>query len=280
MYSSLASPGSILPNILDVAQEHGLSLGNRTSRPDEVRVCCPFCGDSKYHLYLNTDKQVFNCYRCGEKGGVVRFISLLSGEQETEVLCRLKNKTGRKSQAKRKKLHPATSLNTFQLREIGYEARPYWSVFFKETPNLAKEYADNVWQDWQEFLSREKQLALRNLYIALKENKYGEEVEKIKARSKEIGVDLLTPCLNAYSEPFPDKWALEAKDSATMWLAMCVMPDEEPVDSLIEKASMLLEVGYKSLKNLPIAVGIIKRWSKITKTNLLTSSVENLKKTS
>jgi len=279
MYSSLASSGSILPNILDVAQEHGLSLGNRTSRPDEVRVCCPFCGDSKYHLYLNTDKQVFNCYRCGEKGGVIRFIALLTGCGETEVIEQLKP-TSKKTKKSKKKNHPATMLNTFQLKQIGYNSRPNWDEFFKKDPSHAIEYADSLWNEWQDFLNREKRLALRNLYIALKENRYGKEVEKIRERSKEIGVDLLMPCLNAYSEPFPEKWALEAKASATMWLATTLNPEEQSTEQLIDKATLLIKTGFENVSTLPVAVGIVKNWSQKTKTDLLSPAMERVKKIS
>jgi len=40
----------------------------------ENRFCCPFCmifgkdKDFKYHLYVNIDKKVFHCFRCGVSG--------------------------------------------------------------------------------------------------------------------------------------------------------------------------------------------------------------------
>jgi len=36
----------------------------RTSRDDEIRVCCPHCGDNKFKLYVNNAKKQFNCYKC------------------------------------------------------------------------------------------------------------------------------------------------------------------------------------------------------------------------
>lgn len=51
------------------------TLGDwRPAGDDEVRFSCPFCPgkgygeDSHGHLYYNTEKQVFVCFRCGEKG--------------------------------------------------------------------------------------------------------------------------------------------------------------------------------------------------------------------
>jgi len=52
---------------------HGLS-----DQKDEIRFCCPFCtlfgkaNDSKYHLYVNTEKRLFHCFRCGVSGSIGR----------------------------------------------------------------------------------------------------------------------------------------------------------------------------------------------------------------
>lgn len=40
-------------------------LGDR-----EVRYCCPYCGDTKFHLYLNSIKDVYHCFKCGAGGRV------------------------------------------------------------------------------------------------------------------------------------------------------------------------------------------------------------------
>lgn len=34
----------------------------------EHRYCCPLCSDRKYHLYVNPNKQVWHCFRCGGGG--------------------------------------------------------------------------------------------------------------------------------------------------------------------------------------------------------------------
>lgn len=35
-----------------------------TSDPDEVRICCMFCNDTKFHLYISLRKRVCFCQRC------------------------------------------------------------------------------------------------------------------------------------------------------------------------------------------------------------------------
>lgn len=36
----------------------------RTARSDELRICCPNCGESKFKCYVNDDKKMFNCFKC------------------------------------------------------------------------------------------------------------------------------------------------------------------------------------------------------------------------
>ncbi|NCA78174.1 MAG: toprim domain-containing protein [Alphaproteobacteria bacterium] len=35
------------------------------SRAGWIQICCPFCGDSAFHLGYNTEGNYFSCYRCG-----------------------------------------------------------------------------------------------------------------------------------------------------------------------------------------------------------------------
>lgn len=277
------APGSILPDILAVAQEHGIHLGNRVShRPDEVRAHCPFCDDRKYHLYLNPDKQTFNCYRCGTKGGVIRFLSLLTGDSETNILEEIKAalKNSNRTRTKREKIHPALRLNSFQLRHIGRE-RPDWNTAFKVNPQRAKKMADEIWQEWLAFLEKEQYFALSDLYIALQKGQYSQEVEKIKARSKEIGHDILTPCLINYASSNPPQWVREAKIRAEKWIAMEINPLHQPLSNLIRQATRLIEIGLKDGESLFFATEIIEKWSQKRGINLMDAVVKNwLKKTS
>lgn len=213
---------SILPDILEVAGEHGIALGKPLRHRPEIRACCPFCNDSKYHLYLNTAKQVFHCYKCGETGGVVRFLALLTNTPESSVLEELKKKARENNpmpkRKTRKNFHPALKLNVFQLRLIGYECRPNWKDFFSKQPTLAKQYADAVWKKWQRFIEYEQIQALKMLLLSLHKGTYSIGVEHVRNRSKEIGYDFLTPCLQEYSNGQPPMWVIEANLLAMLWI--------------------------------------------------------------
>lgn len=45
-----------------------LGVPHPTSKPEEIRFDCPFCEDSQAHLYLNSKKRVWNCFKCGQSG--------------------------------------------------------------------------------------------------------------------------------------------------------------------------------------------------------------------
>jgi hypothetical protein len=57
--------------IIESARRVGLRLRDRTIRNVEVEAHCPFCGDSKYHLFLNTRKNIFYCQRCKVRGNSI-----------------------------------------------------------------------------------------------------------------------------------------------------------------------------------------------------------------
>lgn len=51
-------------SLLDFLHQH-YDVRDVPGRPDEVRICCFSCGDTKHHGYFNLRKQVYQCYRCG-----------------------------------------------------------------------------------------------------------------------------------------------------------------------------------------------------------------------
>lgn len=68
--------------ILEVARRCGLVLNDRTLEWEEVEASCPFCGDhgaGKYHLFLNTTKNLFRCVLCEEKGNSVSLYAKMEG---------------------------------------------------------------------------------------------------------------------------------------------------------------------------------------------------------
>jgi len=41
----------------------------------EYSICCLWCGENKYHLGINPSKGLFNCWKCSEKGNIVRLVA-------------------------------------------------------------------------------------------------------------------------------------------------------------------------------------------------------------
>ena len=74
--------------ILDTARRCGLVLDNRTLRRTEVEAACPFCGDhgpGKYHLSLNTNRDVYRCNLCSTSGNSVTLYARLRGVTNQEA---------------------------------------------------------------------------------------------------------------------------------------------------------------------------------------------------
>lgn len=190
---------TILPNILEVAQEHGLDL-YRGPR-EEKRADCPFCpgGDSGLHLYLNAAKNIFHCFKCGAKGGVVQFIALSEGRYEADVLEDLKERARKDGKYRpRKPDHPVKALHTYQLEQAGLVLAPDWKR--KENNPAVLEW---MWGVWQAHLEYELYSACRYLILSLADGCYREGLELVKGMGKKLGVDLLTPVLKALSSPNP-----------------------------------------------------------------------------
>ncbi len=66
--------------LLQIIERAGVDF-KQTPGSDEVRVCCPSCGEEKYRLYLNLKKKQGICFRCGEGGGVWKFLRQLGVKQ-------------------------------------------------------------------------------------------------------------------------------------------------------------------------------------------------------
>src|SRR5690625_702968 len=103
----------MLPSIGSVAEKYQVDVNPNTYGRKELMCRCPFCNSKKHHLSLNTEKNVFKCWRCKKSGGVIQFESLLSNEPFQEIREKYFGK-------KKKTLHPAYNLSPDQLREIGW----------------------------------------------------------------------------------------------------------------------------------------------------------------
>lgn len=207
---------SILPDILEVAHRHDLVFNPRPvgGRPDEKRANCPFCvkPDRHYHLYINTDKKTFKCYRCGNTGGVAKFMAMLTGKTEQQVLEELKQEAKKDAPPRPgKPSHPAFGLTAVQLRMIGLEPRYTWSEWWQDDRVFKKWWLNEVWTRWKKVEAYETEWCMVFLYISLWEGQYQKGVEVIKARSAETGINLLDRCLKAFSAASPPKWVVRAR---------------------------------------------------------------------
>lgn len=53
----------MLPSIIKIADHYGLENDPKTYGRKESLFKCPFCQSNKYHLSLNTQDNVFKCWR-------------------------------------------------------------------------------------------------------------------------------------------------------------------------------------------------------------------------
>lgn len=49
-------------------------LGTYKEAGEEIRFNCPFCGETKYKLYVHSEKGLWICFKCSEKGNPVTFV--------------------------------------------------------------------------------------------------------------------------------------------------------------------------------------------------------------
>lgn len=198
----------MLPEILEVAQKNKLVLDPQSKNREEVLSKCPFCHEDskpgkkrKYYLSLNTKKQTFKCWFCGESGGVFRFISLLENIPESQLIQRAR---------KRKIIHPAERLTRTQLvllgERFGYFTLPNWREMKQRDRSYYLRTLDLVWEDWKQFLEIEKRDAFRELILGISLRKYSDSVERIIKREQEIGVLLINEVLMIYSCAERPKW--------------------------------------------------------------------------
>lgn len=135
----------MLPEILKVAEEYGITFNQRSHGKKETLCKCIFCEEDskpgkghKYYLSLNTHDQVFKCWFCGVSGGVLDFEVKLSGLAYSEIR---KKYFG----VRKKPVHPAESLNARQLRSIG------WAEYKRNNRTAFKKNREMVLNDWENY---------------------------------------------------------------------------------------------------------------------------------
>lgn len=205
---------SILPNIVEVAQEYQITLDTRTLGKHEILGKCPFCDNGhhkktrRHYLSLNEDRNVFRCWYCNEKGGVIRFLSLLSGEAEGAILERIRNENKQSNYKK----HAAEKLTTGQLKLIGY-GRINWVANREFDYELYVAYRERVWEDWRYFVDNQVKQAYRWLWLHMLKGEMYLGIAKVKKLEQQIGVPLINEVLQYFStegiDSDLDRWDLE-----------------------------------------------------------------------
>lgn len=192
---------SILPNIVDVAFEHNLTVNSKTVGKKEVLCKCPFCLEDlkpskikRYYLSLNESKNTFKCWFCGSKGGVVKFISLLNGSPESEIIENLRKENGFNY-----KKHPAEKLSTSQLSMIGYP-NINWVNNREFDVEIYKAFRDHVHQKWLSFVDQEKAVAYKLVYGGILSGDYHGAIKKVKDIEQILEVKILDDILKALSK--------------------------------------------------------------------------------
>lgn len=76
----MSQPDRLPCGIADVVELAGIRVIRNTGTQMHCR--CPFCNDTKAHLNIRLDKDVFRCNRCGRGGGVLQ---LYAGIYDTDI---------------------------------------------------------------------------------------------------------------------------------------------------------------------------------------------------
>ena len=87
-----------------------LRLHIRHKNAVSLDVDCPFCGDRKGKMNLNTQKNVFKCNRCGESGGMLALYSKVYGVDNQTAYREIEEALGKNLQAPEYRIKPKVVL--------------------------------------------------------------------------------------------------------------------------------------------------------------------------
>lgn len=74
-------------NVKSILDNYGIEIstsGKNVTR-GWIEINCPFCSDPSFHLGISSSN-IFNCWRCGEKGNVVKLLKTLLEKPYNEVM--------------------------------------------------------------------------------------------------------------------------------------------------------------------------------------------------
>jgi len=78
-------------DIIAVAKRCGVQIKPNQREGIEIKARCPFCGDTKYHLSFNREKERFRCNRCDEHGNSVSLYARIFNVSNKEAFGELSN---------------------------------------------------------------------------------------------------------------------------------------------------------------------------------------------
>ncbi|HWO74728.1 MAG TPA: hypothetical protein VNM69_02285 [Bacillus sp. (in: firmicutes)] len=192
-----------MPSIIDVASQYGLTFNPKSLNKKEVTCKCPFCladanRNDRHYLSLNQHDNVFKCWYCGEKGGVLVFESKLAGKPYDEIK--------KKYFGEKKKYHPAEMLSPQQLRKIN------WADVKRKQHEDFKRSLNQVLADWDAYQYEERRLAFAKLLVGIETFKYQIVIANIRLQAEQTNIpNLLDDVLKMYSSSKWDNWAIEGE---------------------------------------------------------------------
>lgn len=80
-------------DIVQTAALCGIEFYPQQRNSVEIRANCPFCGDTRYHLGLNREKEMFHCFRCKASGNSVSLYARMHGISNREAYRALRDET-------------------------------------------------------------------------------------------------------------------------------------------------------------------------------------------
>ena len=122
---------------------------------NEVNLCCPFCGEDRYHCGINQNKNLFHCWKCGEKGDIAKLISKLLGISyiEAKQIINPISDLKKALEDRDKKIMKVEEIN----KPKSFKLPNYTKPFIKDSTNIWQEIAHDFLVDkynltWEDIL--------------------------------------------------------------------------------------------------------------------------------
>ncbi|MDX8367678.1 CHC2 zinc finger domain-containing protein [Cytobacillus sp. IB215665] len=213
-----------LPSILEIADRAGLQCDHRSRHKTEVMYDCPFCNhrSGKFKLSLNQRDNVFKCWLCGERGGVLQFESQVFQISYDEV---------KKKYFKNRTYHQAEMLSPKQLKKIN------WDDVKRRQREEFKRSLDQVLEDWKAHEYNQKVLAYAKILISIHlEGEIREQIfVNIYEQGEKEGIkDLFNIVFNEYFNDQKSDWAEEGTQLArAAWKTALIANDNNHIVYLL-----------------------------------------------